>query len=53
MVRLVSVVELYELMHLHFSSCLTYVEELAELLALLVVVWWVPGDVGWLAVEEI
>jgi hypothetical protein len=29
------------------------VEELAELLALLLVVWWVPGNVGRLAVEEV
>lgn len=31
----------------------TYTEELSELLALLFGVWWVPGNVGWLSVEEV
>lgn len=30
-----------------------YREELAQLLALVVGVWWVPRDVGWLAIEEV
>ena len=35
------------------GRCGLVAEEFAELLALVVGVWGVPGDVGWLAVEEV